>query len=58
MKDITSRVSGKSADGAAEEIWISKFDLDYAYCHIQPLQSHIPSGTREQSTKLWTAITR
>ena len=31
MEELFSRVSRKIADGPADEIWISKFDLDYAY---------------------------
>ena len=31
MKELISRMSRKIADGEADEIWISKFDLDYAY---------------------------
>ena len=31
MKELISRVSRKIADGPADEIWISKFNLDYAY---------------------------
>ena len=31
MEELISRISRKTADGPADEIWISKFDLDYAY---------------------------
>ena len=31
MEELISRISRKIADGPADEIWISKFDLDYAY---------------------------
>ena len=31
MEELFSRISRKIADGPADEIWISKFDLDYAY---------------------------
>ena len=31
MEELISRISRKLADGPADEIWISKFDLDYAY---------------------------
>ena len=31
MDELISRISRKIADGEADEIWISKFDLDYAY---------------------------
>ena len=31
MEELTSRISRKIADGPADEIWTSKFDLDYAY---------------------------
>ena len=31
MDELISRISRKIADGPADEIWISKFDLDYAY---------------------------
>ena len=31
MEELISRISRKKADGTADEIWISKFDLDYAY---------------------------
>ena len=34
MEEMTPRISREIADGAADEIWISKFDLDYAYCHL------------------------
>ena len=30
MKELTSRISRKIADEEADEIWIAKFDLDYA----------------------------
>ena len=30
MEELISRISTKIADGPAYEIWISKFDLDYA----------------------------
>ena len=35
MKDLISRISRKIADGLADEIWITKFDLDYAYGQLQ-----------------------
>ena len=31
MEELISRISRKKADGPADEIWISNFDLDYAY---------------------------
>ena len=31
MEELITRISRKIADGPADEIWISKFDLDYAY---------------------------
>ena len=31
MEELISRFSRKTADGPADETWISKFDLDYAY---------------------------
>ena len=31
MEELISRTSRKIADGEEDEIWISKFDLDYAY---------------------------
>ena len=31
MEELISKISRKIADGEANEIWISKFDLDYAY---------------------------
>ena len=31
MEELTSRISRKIAHGPADEIWISKLDLDYAY---------------------------
>ena len=31
MEELISRISRKIADGPADEIWISKLDLDYAY---------------------------
>ena len=31
MEELISRISRKIADGPADEIWISKFDLDHAY---------------------------
>ena len=34
MEELISRISGKIADGPAHEIWISQFDLDYAYGQI------------------------
>ena len=36
MEDLISRISRKIADGPADEIWISKFDLDYAYGQLKP----------------------
>ena len=35
MKDLISRRSRKKAYGPADEIWISMFDLDYAYDQLQ-----------------------
>ena len=35
MGDLTSRISRKIADGPADELWISKFDLNYAYAQLQ-----------------------
>ena len=34
MEELISRISRKIADGPADEIWISKFDPDYAYGRI------------------------
>ena len=34
MEELISRISIKIADGEADEIWISKFDLDFAYSQI------------------------
>ena len=34
MEELISRISRKIADGPADEIWISKFDLDYAYSQL------------------------
>ena len=31
MEELISRISRKFSDGPADEIWTSKFDLDYAY---------------------------
>ena len=31
MEELILRISRKIADGPADEIWISKFDLVYAY---------------------------
>ena len=31
IEELISRISRKIADGPADEIWFSKFDLDYAY---------------------------
>ena len=31
IEELISRISRKFADGPADEIWISKLDLDYAY---------------------------
>ena len=31
MEELNSRISRKIADGPADEVWISKYDLDYAY---------------------------
>ena len=39
MEEIISRISKKIADGEADEIWMSKFDLDYAYGQL-PLSKH------------------
>ena len=35
MEALISRISRKLADGPADKIWISKFDLDYAYGQIK-----------------------
>ena len=35
MEELISRISRKIADGASDQIWISKFDLDYAYGQMQ-----------------------
>ena len=35
MEELISRTSRKIADGPADEIWISKFDLDYAYGQLK-----------------------
>ena len=42
MEELISRISRKIADGPADEIWISKFDLYYAY------------GQLKLSKKQWT----
>ena len=34
IEELISRISRKIADGPADEIWILKFDLDYAYCQL------------------------
>ena len=41
MEELLSRISRKIADGEAEEIWISKFDLDYAYGQLPLLKEAI-----------------
>ena len=38
MEDLISRISRKIANGPANRIWISKFDLHYAYGQIQLLK--------------------
>ena len=35
MKAVISRISRKIADGASDQIWISKLDLDYAYGRLE-----------------------
>ena len=35
MEELISRISRKTADRPADEIWISKFDLDYAYGQLK-----------------------
>ena len=35
MKELISRISRQIADGATDQIWILKFDLDYAYGQLQ-----------------------
>ena len=35
MEEVISRTLKKIADGPSDEIGISKFDLDYAYNHLQ-----------------------
>ena len=35
MEELISRISRKVADGPADEFWISKFDLDYAYGQLK-----------------------
>ena len=35
MEELPSRISKKIADGPPDEIWISKFDLDYAYSQLR-----------------------
>ena len=35
MEELMLRTFRKKADGPADENWISKLDLDYAYGHIQ-----------------------
>ena len=35
MEELKSRISGNTADGPADETWISKFDLDYAYSQLK-----------------------
>ena len=35
MEELISRTSRKTADAPADEIWISKFDLDYAYGQLK-----------------------
>ena len=42
MEELLSRIPRKIADGLADEIWISKFDYDYAY------------GQLKLSKKQWT----
>ena len=31
MEELITRITRKIADGEADEIWVSKFDLGYAY---------------------------
>ena len=35
MEKLLSRISRKMAVGPADEVWISEFDLDYAYRQLQ-----------------------
>ena len=35
MEELISRICRKVADGTADEIWISKFDVDYGYVQLQ-----------------------
>ena len=35
MEELISRISRKIAEGPADELWISKFDLDYAYGQLK-----------------------
>ena len=44
MEKLISRISRKIADGPADEIWISKFDLDYAYGQLQPSKKAMDLG--------------
>ena len=34
VEELISGISRKSADRAADEVWISKFDLDHAYAQL------------------------
>ena len=36
MEELISRISRKSANGPADEIWTSKFDLDYFFYRLLP----------------------
>ena len=31
MEELISRISRKIADGLADDVWISKFNIDYSY---------------------------
>ena len=35
MEELISTTHRKIADGPADEIWISKFDVEYAYDQLQ-----------------------
>ena len=35
LEELISRISRELADGPVDEIWKSKFDLDYAYGQLQ-----------------------
>ena len=47
MKELISRISRKLADGEADEVCISKFDLDYAY-------GQLPLSKNRGPMHIWT----